>query len=153
MICCIKLKTWFHCGYSASKSANLVLAAAWPLHIRLAEKGGICCLWPNVDSVTVWLQSTAHRNNPGCILQLSSRTLAAATIQPYPQTERKPLSLLLAPSDLPVQLQKPKVLQSWDARPDFPGHGDSSRCEYINTEWNWSGKTCWEHFHHLWKNS
>lgn len=40
MICCIKLKTWFHCGYSASKSANLVLAAAWPLHIRLMEKGG-----------------------------------------------------------------------------------------------------------------
>lgn len=40
MICCIKLKMWFHCGYRASKSANLVLSAAWQLHIRLMEKGG-----------------------------------------------------------------------------------------------------------------
>lgn len=34
------LKMWFHCGYSASKSANLALAPAWSLHIRLMEKGG-----------------------------------------------------------------------------------------------------------------
>lgn len=51
-------------------------------------------------------------------------------------------SLLLAPSDFPLQLQKAKVLRSWGARPDSPGHGDFRRHEYSNTEWKWSGKAC-----------
>lgn len=73
--------------------------------------------------------STVHPKDPG-----------RATAQPHPQTEGKPHSLFLAPSDFPLQLQNAKVLWSWGARADSPGHRDFRRHEYINTERNYSGK-------------
>lgn len=52
MICCIKPKTWFHNGYKAFRSANLVLVAAWLLRIPLPdEEEGISCTRQNMDAV------------------------------------------------------------------------------------------------------
>lgn len=109
MICCIKLKTRFHCSYCAFKSANLALVAAWPLQIRLMERGGrdqfsqTKCGFSVVaehcrakrNNLLPWRLSTTQLTQ-GYKSQLRSwlmlKNFIAVIVQFYPETEGKHLS-------------------------------------------------------------
>lgn len=168
MIRCIKPKTWFHNGYKAFRSANLVLVAAWLLQIPLPdEEEGISCTRQNVDAVPCVAAERCIANaitqeafyNPAHTgLHNPSEKVANAqelgsSYSTDIQAERKPLSLILMPSNFLFHLQKTEVLWSQDARPDFSHHGDFCMHEYNNTNLNWSGRAHWVHFHYPWKNS